>query len=147
MIIAFIFRGGALHAFDRTLPIVGWAGYALACSGLVIMLVAAWTFRQHRTTLSPIQIDGVRALVKKGVFRYSRNPMYLGMVCLTAGLSLAWVSGWGLVLSVGLLWYLDRFQIRPEEKVLSQQFGPAFAEYTQQTRRWFGFVKRLANKN
>lgn len=142
VVIAFVLRSRSLGTLDQTAPMFGWVGYALACSGMVMMAVAAWTFRQHRTTLNPIHIDGVSALVKQGVFRYSRNPMYLGMVCLTAGLSLAWISGWGLLLSVALLWYLDRFQIRPEEKVLGQQFGQAFVEYTQQTRRWFGCVNK-----
>lgn len=136
--LAFFFRGSPSGLTAQNTWITGWVGYAVACLSVLVMVMAAKTFRQHQTTLSPLNLDGVSALVKHGVFRYSRNPMYLGMIALVLGLSLAWFSAWGFVFSVALLIYLDRFQIRPEEKALKAQFGSAFEDYTLETPRWIG---------
>lgn len=136
--LVFFFRGSPSGPTAQIAWITGVAGYTVACLGVLVMVMAAKTFRQHQTTLSPLNLDGVSALVKHGVFRYSRNPMYLGMIALVLGLSLAWFSAWGFVFSVALLIYLDRFQIRPEEKALKAQFGSAFEDYIQKTPRWIG---------
>ncbi len=138
IVLAFVFRSSTSGLSAQIAWITGMAGYTVACLGVLVMVMAAKTFRQHETTLSPLNLDGVSALVKHGVFRYSRNPMYLGMIALVLGLSLAWVSGWGFMFSVALLIYLDRFQIQPEEQALKAQFGSAFEEYTQNTPRWIG---------
>lgn len=139
VLLAFLFRARPGPAEELSM-IAGGAGYSVAFMGLMIMVSAARTFRQHKTTLNPIHLEDVSTLVRRGVFRYSRNPMYLGMVVLVFGLCLAWGSWWGFGLGLGLFLYLDRFQIRPEEKVLSAQFGSAFDDYKKHTRRWLGLI-------
>lgn len=75
-------------------------------------------------------------LIKTGLYRYSRNPIYLGLAVI--------LFGWGVYLSniltllflVGFVLYLNRFQIEPEEKSLEQRFGVQFEEYKHKVRRW-----------
>lgn len=104
--------------------------------GLLLMLLAAQAMRRARTTLLPFDPSLASVLVTSGVFRYSRNPIYLG----DALLLLAWAIwlGHGLAL---LLWplfigYMTMVQIRAEERALQQKFGTAFTQYCQQVRRW-----------
>jgi protein-S-isoprenylcysteine O-methyltransferase Ste14 len=77
------------------------------------------------------------SMVTSGVYRFTRNPMYLGMFCLLA----AWAAWLGRLapLLAGLpafVLYMNRFQIRPEERALEQRFGAAFREYAARVRRW-----------
>lgn len=123
-----------------------WAGWGAVSLGVGIMGVAAWRFRKAQTTLSPNRIDQAEHLVMTGLFEYSRNPMYLGMVLMTLGFSFVWSSLVGVVLALVFGWYLDRFQIRPEEKALGQRFGPTFDQYKKQTHRWWGRNRRDQSK-
>lgn len=104
-------------------------GVALDFSGLVAFVL-------RHTTVSPLSPRKSRALVTTGIYRFTRNPMYLGMVCL--------LCAWAVWLSALLPWvapvlfvlYITRFQIRPEERVLAELFGPPYTDYTQRVRRW-----------
>lgn len=113
--------------------------------GLVVLLVAIGlgfdlmgllAFRASRTTVNPLSPHKASALVTRGVYRVTRNPMYVGMLCLL----LAWavqLSAW-LALAGPLIFvaYLTRFQIQPEERALQTLFGDAYAQYTSRVRRW-----------
>ncbi|EGY53579.1 methyltransferase family protein [Neisseria shayeganii] len=113
-----------------------WLPLLPAAAGLAVAGTAAATFRRRRTTLSPLQPQQTQALVSHGIFRYSRNPMYLGMALLLAS--------WGIYLGslpalAGIplfVLYLNRFQIRPEERFLTEKFGDSYRAYCRQTRRW-----------
>lgn len=97
---------------------------------------ALFEFRRARTTVDPHQPDKASALVDGGVFRYSRNPMYLSLLLLL----LAWVVYLGNVVGIVVLpilvLYLNRYQIRPEEKILAVKFGDAYTDYCRRVRRW-----------
>lgn len=107
----------------------GGGGYSRNAGG-----VAA--FRRHRTTVNPHTPDKSRLIVADGIYRFSRNPMYLGMVLLLAAWAqhLAQAAAWAGV-AVFAAW-ITRFQIIPEERVLSAQFGDAYRAYCRRTRRW-----------
>jgi protein-S-isoprenylcysteine O-methyltransferase Ste14 len=76
------------------------------------------------------------AVVASGLYRWSRNPMYLGMALSLLGVA-AWPSALtGYLLVLGFCRYLTRFQIIPEEKALLAAFGPEFAQYMAKVRRW-----------
>ena len=101
--------------------------------------LAAWaiaSFKRAGTTTDPGEPDRASVLVTNGPFRWVRNPMYLALVCILAALALgtpspaAWLS-W-LVLPA----YLTRFQIHPEERLLTARFGPEYLEYRRHTGRW-----------
>lgn len=102
------------------------------------LLLDGWaiaSFRRARTTVNPLKPDPT-ALVTTGVYRRSRNPMYLGMVLFL----LAWCTYLGDVVALfavpALAAYLTRFQIVPEERVLADRFGLAFDDYRDRVPRW-----------
>jgi protein-S-isoprenylcysteine O-methyltransferase Ste14 len=104
------------------LAFAGWNGWALI------------TMAQHRTALLPG--GATTALIERGPFARSRNPLYVGLLALSAGLALLAGSGWALV-ALPLEWALLRWgAVLPEERYLSATFGPAYADYTARVRRW-----------
>jgi protein-S-isoprenylcysteine O-methyltransferase Ste14 len=111
------------------------AGF-LGFIGLAVMLAGGVSFRSAKTTVNPLKPETATALVTSGVYRYTRNPMYLGMLVVL----LAWavyLSAPAAFLGVVGFWlYMDRFQIRPEEKALAALFGSAFTDYSSRVRRW-----------
>ena len=109
--------------------------------GLVVLgasmdLAGLWAFRRARTTINPMKPKAVSAFVSGGVYRLTRNPMYLGMVFfLTAGAVYLWSPGTVLGPLVFVA-YINRFQITPEERVLKDRFGDTYAAYCRRVRRW-----------
>ena len=129
--------------------LAGWAGSLIVDmplrKPLAALLVAAgffagfagiFMFRVAHTTVDPRHPDAARVLVTGGIYRYTRNPMYVGIVLIL----LAWVVFLGNVLSLLMValfvLYLNRFQIIPEERALAQHFGDQFLQYQSQVRRW-----------
>lgn len=101
-------------------------------------IVGAGVFEFHRakTTMSPFSPERTASIVSSGIYRWSRNPMYLGMALALFGVA-AWRSslpGYGLALVFCA--YMTRFQIKPEERTLLKLFGSEFSAYMTQVRRW-----------
>ncbi|MGL6045577.1 MAG: methyltransferase family protein [Vogesella sp.] len=97
---------------------------------------AVWAFVQRRTTISPLQPQRSSTLVVEGFYRFSRNPMYLGMLCLLLAWAV-WLGQWQALAGplLFVLW-LNRFQIAPEEQALLARFGSSYAAYCRRVRRW-----------
>ena len=104
-------------------------GQGIALSGVV-------AFRRARTTINPVRASEASSLVNGGIYRLTRNPMYLGWA-LTL---LAWALYLGnliaLVFVPIFVWYITRFQLKPEERILSELFGTDFVSYSSKVRRW-----------
>ena len=104
--------------------------------GFLLVLAGGFEFRRHGTTVSPIDPARTSSLVTSGIYRYSRNPMYVGFVSFLIG----WVVYLGSPISAGVIplfiWYITRQQIVPEENSLEQKFGDAFRDYRGRVRRW-----------
>lgn len=113
---------------------VDLAGGLLVGAGLLLMALAALEMRKSRTTIIPhMEPD---ALVTTGIFRRTRNPIYLGDTLVLTGLILRWEAWPSLVLVPLFVWVItDRF-IEPEEDRLRDAFGATFERYVQSTRRW-----------
>lgn len=109
-------------------------GGVLLVAGLAINLVADKAFKSSGTTVKPFEESS--ALVTSGVFRFSRNPMYVGIVLMLVGVSLLNGSIIGLIPALLLAVFLDRRFIRAEEMMLAEKFGDAWQTYAAQTRRW-----------
>lgn len=126
----------ALSAWTVALPGRAVAAVALAAAGLAIGLAGVAAFRRNRTTVNPHTPDRSSSVVTEGVYRWTRNPMYLGLLC---GL-LAWaiyLANPSAVLGLpAFVAWMNRFQIGPEERVLAVKFGPAYASYRDRVRRW-----------
>jgi protein-S-isoprenylcysteine O-methyltransferase Ste14 len=107
-----------------------------AALGLAIEIVAALAFRKAATTVLPWTPERSSALVTSGLYRFSRNPMYLGQAMLLT----AWVlylGTWPALAAVpAYVLYLNRFQIGPEERILAAKFGAAYDAYRARVRRW-----------
>jgi protein-S-isoprenylcysteine O-methyltransferase Ste14 len=109
---------------------------ACATAAVALGLAAVQSFRRARTTVNPLSPHACSVLVTSGVFRFSRNPMYLALFLALAGWGLYLANVFALLLAFAFVLYMDRFQIRPEERVLQRAFGQAFADYRRRVRRW-----------
>ena len=104
--------------------------------GLGIFSAAVQSFKKHKTTINPLSPDKASSLVNSGIFSYSRNPMYLGMLLILLAVSFKFNISGGLFVSFLFKIYITRFQIIPEEKAMAKLFGEEFITYKNQTRRW-----------
>lgn len=104
--------------------------------GVAICVLGVAAFRQAKTTVNPLQPEQAATLVTQGIYRVSRNPMYLGFALILV----AWVvylSVWpGLLVVAIFILYINHFQIAPEERALQTRFGQAFLAYKNSVRRW-----------
>lgn len=113
-----------------------WLAAACALAGVVFSLLGVHAFRQARTTVNPLRPDAATALVVSGVYRITRNPMYVGFLFFLLA-EIAWLANpVALVAAPLFVVYLNRFQIRLEEAALSRQFGAQFDVYASRVRRW-----------
>lgn len=113
---------------------VPWLGAALFAAGLAVMLWGARTFSAAGTTIKPF--ERTHQLVAAGPYRFTRNPMYLGMVAMLLGAALAlgtpgpWLAALALALTLHF-----RF-IRNEERALAASLGAPYEDYRRRVRRW-----------
>jgi protein-S-isoprenylcysteine O-methyltransferase Ste14 len=126
--------GGAAPAPLSAVQVAACA--LLAAAGLGLDLAGLLAFRASRTTVNPLAPQRSRVLVTRGVYRITRNPMYLGMALLLAAWALALGSAWAAAGPLAFGLYITRFQIGPEERALQALFGPAYADYCRRVRRW-----------
>lgn len=109
---------------------------ALVLLGAVISLAGVVSFRRARTTVNPLKPEKTSALVCSGIYRITRNPMYLGFLLVLTGWTVLLASGYAALGPVLFVAYITRFQILPEERVLTRLFGDEFTAYRSRVRRW-----------
>ena len=109
---------------------------ALAVIGEGISAAGMIQFRRAKTTINPMKAGNASSLVTGGVYRFTRNPMYLGMVLVLIGWVVFLASPITLIFVPLFVLYIYRFQITPEERVLTSIFGDEYAEYKNKVRRW-----------
>lgn len=107
-----------------------------AGAGLVVGVAGVVSFRRARTTVNPLTPEACSSLVVAGVFRLTRNPMYLGLLLALLAWALFLANLYTLILLAGWVAYMNRFQIRPEERALEAAFGEDFLNYKKRVRRW-----------
>ncbi|MDB3996516.1 isoprenylcysteine carboxylmethyltransferase family protein [Gammaproteobacteria bacterium] len=110
--------------------------YILYFAGLNVLILAVRLFKKQNTTVNPIKIENASSLVTSGVFKFSRNPMYLGMVIILFGLALMFNLVGGILFVLLFMIYITKFQIRPEEEVMERLFGEDFIKYKHKVRMW-----------
>jgi protein-S-isoprenylcysteine O-methyltransferase Ste14 len=115
-------------------PPLTYLGFVLLAAGVTLPIVGARQFKKAGTTHKPFH--EAKKLVTTGLYRHTRNPMYLGLVLLLTG---SWLLMAALSALIPVLFFIviaDRWYIRGEEKMLARKFGPQFQEYKSKTRRW-----------
>ena len=104
--------------------------------GFTVFTLAVKAFNRQKTTVNPLEPRQASALVSSGIFKYSRNPMYLGMLIILLALSFKFNLVGGIVISLFFYLFITKFQILPEEEAMNELFGDEFTEYSSRTRRW-----------
>lgn len=108
----------------------------VALIGIAFALAGAIAFRRVKTTVNPLHPEQATSLVTSGIFRLSRNPMYVGMLLCLLAWAIYLASPLSLAGPVAFIAFMNRFQIGPEEKILAGKFGAPFTAYCAAVRRW-----------
>lgn len=113
-----------------------YVGLAIAQASAVVAVAAVAAMMIARTTMNPLDPTKARNLVTGGVFRLSRNPMYLSLLLLLVAYAVRLDSPAVWLGPLVFIAYVTRFQIHPEERALEAKFGEAYLRYQMRTRRW-----------
>ena len=119
-----------------TIDLPLWLPVLVGLIGVLFLLPAVVSFTNQKTTVDPRTPEAATKLVTSGIYRITRNPMYVGMLLLLLALS-AWLAAASSLLpALAFFLSIDRGQIRREEECLRQIFGVAFETYANQVPRW-----------
>ncbi|PKA96667.1 protein-S-isoprenylcysteine O-methyltransferase Ste14 [Flavobacteriaceae bacterium MAR_2009_75] len=110
---------------------------ALMGSAFLLGILALIQFLRNKTTIDPRYPTKTTKLVTSGLFAYSRNPMYLAMLMVLLAWGIWLGNAFNTLLAAAFVAYMNRFQIIPEEEMLSSIFGREYSQYCIKTRRWF----------
>jgi protein-S-isoprenylcysteine O-methyltransferase Ste14 len=109
-------------------------GFILLSTGVLLGAAAIMEFRRARTTVLPH--GSVSSIVTSGVYRFTRNPIYLGFVLILIGLPLSTGTYWGIILAPVFIFCMNQFVIEYEEVYLEKKFGDVYTSYKSRVRRW-----------
>ncbi len=139
----FLLFAAGMWYLARYVPLVYLLQAPFTYTGLVLILCtflldlsSLWAFLQAHTTVNPLRPSHTHTLVTHGLYRYTRNPMYLGLLLM--------LIGWGLFLGAlspflilpAFVWVITRLQILPEERILQAKFGITYRDYRARVPRW-----------
>ena len=140
----FLLFAGLMYLLAKYL----WVGYydfvgrqllmmILVFIAIIIMVIAILQFSRANTTVDPVNPSRTTTLVTNGIYNYSRNPMYLGMLLLLLAWGLWLGNVFNIILAAGYVAAMNKFQILPEENALQEKFGNEYDMYCKFVRRWF----------
>jgi protein-S-isoprenylcysteine O-methyltransferase Ste14 len=118
------------------LPGASIVAFVIAFTGGGIAVAGVSAFRRQSTTVNPLKPETTESIVTTGIYRVTRNPMYLGLAIVLVGWSMYLANLATLLLVPVFVAYMTRFQIKPEEQALLAKFGSDFADYMAAVRRW-----------
>lgn len=125
-----------MGAGQVSIPFQGSISALLLTLGFVVTFTGVWSFRKASTTVDPLHPKLASQLVTSGVYMFTRNPMYLGMLLVL----LSWLIYLGNFINLGVVilfvWFINRYQIPPEEEALGKLFDEQYREYCSRVRRW-----------
>lgn len=113
-----------------------WVALGICFIGVAIVVSAVLSFKRAQTTVNPLAPESSSQLVTSGIFKLSRNPMYLGMVFVAIAWGIYLASIVSFIMVAIFVLYITRFQIKPEERAMQSLFGNEFENYAKATRRW-----------
>ncbi|MEO1251623.1 MAG: isoprenylcysteine carboxylmethyltransferase family protein [Pseudomonadota bacterium] len=117
-------------------PGQGAIAIAIASVGLAIDLISVAAFLRAKTTVNPMAPERAEHLVVDGLYRISRNPMYLGLLLILIGWGVWLGNPLSLLIIPAWMFVITEIQIKPEERALSQVFGDDYDAYRRRVRRW-----------
>jgi protein-S-isoprenylcysteine O-methyltransferase Ste14 len=126
----------ALPAIESPELIRRTAAALIALTGVTFSIAGVISIRRARTTINPTKPETTTSLVCSGIYRITRNPMYLGLFFILVAWAVFLSSAWALLGPIAFVLYIGRFQIAPEERVLAGLFGADYAAYQTKVRRW-----------
>ncbi len=126
----------ALPFFNVDPPFNGFVAILIAFIGCAFGGQAVIAFIKAKTTVHPMKPEEASTLVTSGFFRFSRNPMYFGLLCLLLAAGIYWGTLTLVVIGPLFIWYMSEFQIKPEEERLAEIFGEDYLDYLGKVRRW-----------
>ena len=118
------------------LPAHGLIAALISGLGAGLVLVAGIRFRRAGTTVNPTRPQATTSVVDSGVYRLSRNPMYLGFLLALVGWAIILAHALPFLFLPAYVGYMNRFQIAPEERMLAAKFGRDYEAYRRSVRRW-----------
>ena len=104
--------------------------------GILVFINPVLKFIKLKTTINPIQFEETNRLVTSGIFKYSRNPMYLGMLMIIISTSIFYLNIYSILTPFLFVFWINKFQIKREEIFLTEKFGKEYLSYKNKTRRW-----------
>lgn len=142
-VVVWLISAGAMLGVARFAPGLSFSltgrpviATVLVALGIAVALAGVVAFRRKRTTVNPLDPGASTSLVSSGIYRVSRNPMYLGFLLALAGWA-AYLSNSGAAIFLpAFVAYMTRFQIKSEERALLAKFGSEFMQYLARVRRW-----------
>jgi protein-S-isoprenylcysteine O-methyltransferase Ste14 len=130
---------GAAHSlpiFSLESPVLAPIGFVFLLAGLGLNLIPKFAFKHAGTTVNPLRPAAATSLVTTGIFRYTRNPMYLGQAALLLAFAFYLANAIAFATVPAFVLFISRFQIGPEERSLSVRFPEPYAELCRQAPRW-----------
>mgnify|MGYP001290029523 CR=1 FL=1 len=104
--------------------------------GILILINPVLKFKKSKTTINPIKFKKVNKLVTSGIYKYTRNPMYLGLLMIVISSSIFYLNIYSILTPLFFYLWINRFQIKREEIFLTEKFGKEYLSYKNKTRRW-----------
>ena len=109
-------------------------GFGLIVVGFLLGIAAFLEFRKARTTVDPH--GSVSNIVTSGIYRFTRNPIYLGFLLMLIGIPLNSGTYWGIILVPVFMYFMNQLVIEREEAYLEKKFGDVYTSYKSRVRRW-----------
>ena len=104
--------------------------------GILVLINPIFKFKKSKTTIDPIKFKKVNKLITSGIYKYSRNPMYLGLLMIVTSTSIFYLNIFSIITPIIFYCWINRFQIKREEIFLTEKFGKEYLLYKTKTRRW-----------
>ena len=104
--------------------------------GIFILINPVFKFIKSKTTVNPIKFKKVNKLVTSGIYKYSRNPIYLGKILIIISTTVFYLNYYSMITPLIFYFWINRFQIKREEVFLKEKFGKEYLLYCSKTRRW-----------
>ncbi|WP_339721808.1 isoprenylcysteine carboxylmethyltransferase family protein [uncultured Paraglaciecola sp.] len=137
-----LFCLGLVYGLNHLLPkqtmpsiLSGLYGF-IGLTGGLIAIAGVWEFRRVKTTINPTKPEKTTQLVTRGIYQFTRNPMYLGMCLIIMAAAFKLANYYGFIALPIFIFYITEFQIKPEERIITGIFGEPYLDYKKKVRRW-----------